>query len=530
MTARVHHWFSPVLFASAAGTKRAPALAPVPAPSGPSNFDAWARQVPGNGSSGRHRIFSSIDRKWVHGSYVLVDVLLISFNCLVAFYFRFASLPVWHVLRGKSIALGADTPLKPYVGFWMLYTVLIVLLCQTQDLYRTRRGRGELQESWAVVRAVTAATLFLSAIIFCSNVKVVSREVVGVSAFLNVAMLVLWRLAKRQFVTRQVEQGIGARNALIIGSGEVGKGLATYLEENKQLGYKVVGFLDVEKNGNARVLGKIEDLARIARARFVDEVFVTIPSERELVKSVAAEARRQHLNVKVVPELYDGLARNAPIQQFGEFPVMELHGELIPTLGLFVKSIADVILAAGALLVLSPVILFIALAIKIDSRGSVLYTSRRVGKKGALFNCYKFRTMVLNADGLKPQLRHLNERSNGLLFKMENDPRITRLGKFLRKYSLDELPQFWNVLRGDMSLVGPRPPLPEEFDQYSLEHLRRLDVKPGITGFWQVSARLDPSFENYMALDLEYIEKWRFWLDAKILWQTIPAVLKGQGR
>jgi len=377
---------------------------------------------------------------------------------------------------------------------------------------------------------VTFATFLLSAIIFCSNVKIVSRQVVGVSALLNVTTLVLWRVRKRQFVTRRVEQGIGARNALIVGSGEVAKGLAVYLEQNKQLGYKVIGFLDNEQNGNNRILGKIEDLARIARAQFVDEVFVTIPSERELVKSVAAEARRQHLNVKVVPELYDGLAYNAPIQQFGDFPVMELHWESIPTVGLFVKRITDAVLSAIALGVLSPLLLALALAIKLDSRGSVLYRSKRVGRKGKTFTCYKFRTMVLNADDLKAQLHHLNERSNGLLFKMENDPRITRLGKSLRKYSLDELPQFWNVLRGDMSLVGPRPPLPAEFNQYSLEHLRRLDVKPGITGFWQVTGRLDPSFENYMALDLEYIEKWGFWLDTKILWKTIPAVLKGQER
>jgi len=137
---------------------------------------------------------------------------------------------------------------------------------------------------------------------------------------------------------------------------------------------------------------------------------------------------------------------------------------------------------------------------------------------------------VMNAEELKERLNHLNERSNGLLFKIAHDPRITRLGKFLRKYSLDELPQLWNVLKGEMSLVGPRPPLPSEFDHYSLEHLRRLDVKPGITGLWQVLARCDPSFENYMAMDLKYIESWGLWTDAKILWRTIPAVMKGQGQ
>lgn len=528
MTFRSQFFINPLLFAGSAGAKRA--SAPAPSPAGTPNGNGWARQVPGNGSADHHRLFSSIDRKWVHASYVLLDIFLISFNCLFVFYLRYAALPVWQVMRAQQLKLNVNFPLKPYVGFWFICVILNVLLCQSQDLYRTRRGRSAAQESWAVARAVTVATFLLSAIIFSSNVKIVSREVVGVSAFLNVIALVLWRVQKRRFVTRRVEQGIGALNALIVGSGEVAKGLADYLEQNKQLGYKVVGFLDGEQNRNNRILGKIEDLSRIARAQFVDDVFVTIPSERELVKSVAAEARRQHLNVKVIPELYDGLARNVPIQQFGEFPVMELHWESIPTVGLFVKRITDAVLSAIALGVLSPLLLALALAIKLDSRGSVLYRSKRVGRKGKTFTCYKFRTMVLNADDLKAQLHHLNERSNGLLFKMENDPRVTRLGKFLRKYSLDELPQFWNVLRGDMSLVGPRPPLPAEFDQYSLEHLRRLDVKPGITGFWQVTGRLDPSFENYMALDLEYIEKWGFWLDTKILCKTIPAVLKGQGR
>src|SRR6266853_1707283 len=261
MTGRLQIWINPMSFASAAGAKSAPA--PIPSPKVPSDGNEWARQVPGNGSAGHRRIFSSIDRKWVHACYVLLDIFLISLNCLVAFYLRFATFPIWHAVRSKQLGLGVDFPLKPYLGFCLIYAVLIVLLCQSQDLYRTRRGRSALQESWSVVRAVTFATFLLSAIIFCSNVKTVSRQVVGVSALLNVTTLVLWRVRKRQFVTRRVEQGIGARNALIVGSNEVAKGLAVYLEQNKQLGYKVIGFLDNEQNGNNRILGKIEDLARI---------------------------------------------------------------------------------------------------------------------------------------------------------------------------------------------------------------------------------------------------------------------------
>jgi lipopolysaccharide/colanic/teichoic acid biosynthesis glycosyltransferase len=167
--------------------------------------------------------------------------------------------------------------------------------------------------------------------------------------------------------------------------------------------------------------------------------------------------------------------------------------------------------------------------VKFSSPGPILYRSTRVGKKGRDFICYKFRTMVANAEQLRDSLHHLNERED-ILFKITNDPRITPIGRFLRKYSIDELPQFLNVLRGDMSLVGPRPPVPSEYRQYALEHLRRLDVVPGITGLWQVAARTDPSFHSYIALDLQYVDNWTVWLDCKILVRTIAVVFAGTGQ
>ncbi len=527
MTSRLQLFINPVLFANAAGVKRAPV--PASGSAGPTQSGGWARQVPGNGSAGKRRLFAAMDRRWVHLGYVLIDVILISLNGLLAFYVRFVPFSPWYVLRTGGLGLSADFPLRLYVGLLVLYAILILLLCQSQDLYRTRRGRSAAQESWAVVRAVTVATFFLAAFIFCSNVKVVSRGVVGFSALLNVAALVMWRIGKRQFVTRRVAQGIGARNALIVGAGQVGQQLAEYLEQNKQLGYRVAGFLDGNHSSDPRMLGRIEDLPRVARAQFVDEIFVTIPSERDVVKSVAAEGRRQRLNVKVIPELYDGLGWNAAIQHIGEFPVMELHWEPIPTLGLFAKRLVDIVISAASLIVLSPLLFVLGIAIKLDSHGPVFYRSKRIGRKGAPFTCYKFRTMVSNAEEMKEQLRPMNER-NGPFFKIENDPRITRIGRWLRKYSLDEFPQLWNVLRGEMSLVGPRPHPLDDYERYTLEHLRRLDVRPGITGLWQVTARRDPSFDTNMALDLEYIEKWSPWLDAKILLKTVPEVLRAAGR
>jgi len=198
-------------------------------------------------------------------------------------------------------------------------------------------------------------------------------------------------------------------------------------------------------------------------------------------------------------------------------------------LGLFLKRSMDVVLSMIVLVLFCPLMLVIAIAIKLESPGRAIYRSRRVGKCGRKFDCYKFRTMVAGSDRLKENLRRLNQR-RGPFFKIADDPRLTRLGGFLRKYSLDELPQLWNVLRGDMSLVGPRPHPVEDCAQYSSEHCRRLGVKPGVTGLWQVLARANPSFETCMMLDLEYIEKWSLLLDCRILVKTIPAVMAGEGQ
>jgi lipopolysaccharide/colanic/teichoic acid biosynthesis glycosyltransferase len=188
----------------------------------------------------------------------------------------------------------------------------------------------------------------------------------------------------------------------------------------------------------------------------------------------------------------------------------------------------DLLLSSIALFLLWPLLLAIALAVKLESSGPVIYASLRAGKKGQKFVCYKFRTMVNGADGLKDSLRHFNERRDPF-FKIADDPRVTRLGHFLRKYSLDELPQFWNVLKGDMSLVGPRPHPVDDYARYRSEDHRRLEVKPGITGLWQVIARTNPSFETCMELDLEYMQHWSLFLDFKLLVRTIPAVLAGEG-
>ena len=418
---------------------------------------------------------------------------------------------------------------QAYAGFFLLYAALVVLGFANQNLYRTPRDRSVLDESLMVARAVGLATALLVLFIFTTGNKDISRLVVVSAGALNVLTLSGWRFFKRRLVLRRSAEGIGVSRVLIVGAGRMGKALAKWFEDHRHLGYLVCGFLDSKPSTDPQVLGTISDLRRVVLTQFVDELFLTLPSDRELVKEIVLKARELRLGLKLLPDLYDGLGWRAPLHMIGGFPVMDLQWHPIPALGLAVKRAVDILIAGAALVLTTPFLILLGILIGLDSPGPALYIAERVGRKGRRFQCYKLRTMIVNADLRKDELRAQNKR-DGPFFKLDDDPRVTRLGRFLRGSSLDELPQLWNVLRGDMSLVGPRPHPVDDYERYSIEHLRRLDVSPGLTGLWQVTARTDPSFETNMALDLEYIENWSLGLDLKILFKTVPAVLRAEGR
>jgi exopolysaccharide biosynthesis polyprenyl glycosylphosphotransferase len=430
---------------------------------------------------------------------------------------------------GTGHQLFAGPSRQPYIGVFLLYSALVVLGCASQDLYRTPRDRSVLDESLMVAKAVGLATALLVLFIFVSGYKDASRVVVVSAGVLNVVALSAWRYLKRRFILRRTAAGIGVSRVLIVGGGRLALALDDWLRKNPHLGYSVCGFIDENPSSDSRVLGTPEDLRHLALTQFVDELFITLPSDRALVKAMLLEARQLRLGLKIVPDLYDGLGWHAPLHKLGGFPVMDLHWQPIPALGLAIKRTLDILISSLILIAIVPFVALLAILIRIDSVGPLLYVADRVGLKGRTFRCYKLRTMVADADLRKERLRNENER-DGPFFKMENDPRITRVGRWLRKTSFDELPQLWNVLRGDMSLVGPRPHPLDDYERYAIEHLRRLDVSPGLTGLWQVTARSDPSFETNMALDLEYIENWSLGLDLAILFRTIPAVFRAEGR
>jgi exopolysaccharide biosynthesis polyprenyl glycosylphosphotransferase len=456
-----------------------------------------------------------------------IDALLVCLAGLAAYRFRFPNTMFTYIGNIQSDgSLGAG---GVYFGFLTLYVALLVLVAHYEDLYEFHIPGSFFKEGFLVWWSVTIATLLLTAFIYLSGIKTISRQVVVLTAVFSAFALTVWRAFRDYWRNKQLGRGIGLQHVLIVGAGKVGQLLASYLEQNPCWGYQVKGFLDSNHVDDPRVLGDITEFEQVARREFIDEIFITIPSEREVVKRTVLEAYRLGICAKVISELYDGLGWQKPVESLGEFPVRVLHREPIPRLGLLLKRSTDVIASAIGLILLSPVFALVALAIKLDSSGPILYRAKRVGRKGRKFCCYKFRTMVKDADEMKDELRHLNERM-GPFFKICDDPRITHMGKFLRKYSVDELPQLWNVLCGDMSLVGPRPHPPDDYAQYSLEHRRRLDVTPGLTCLWQVMAREDPSFEKVLALDSHYIENWSFLLDLHILLKTIPVVLKGTGQ
>jgi exopolysaccharide biosynthesis polyprenyl glycosylphosphotransferase len=277
-----------------------------------------------------------------------------------------------------------------------------------------------------------------------------------------------------------------------------------------------------------KTLGRMQDLEQVAQTKFLDEILVCLPNEPMAARRAVFVARRLGVDLKVVLEVHGCVLGNDAIEMVGDIPLLTLQEQDNSELGMLAKRAFDVVGAAGLLLLLAPVLALIGAWIKLDSPGPALYCAPRIGRRGRPFLCYKFRTMRIGADEQKHGLRIQNERT-GPFFKLSTDPRVTVLGKSLRRYSLDELPQLWNIVRGDMSLVGPRPHPLDDYARYAPEHLGRLSVTPGLTGLWQVTARSDPSFERNMALDREYIEKQSLWMDVWILFRTVREVALGSG-
>jgi exopolysaccharide biosynthesis polyprenyl glycosylphosphotransferase len=379
-----------------------------------------------------------------------------------------------------------------------------------------------------IMKATFISFMIAIGIIFLMKTSLIYSRVVLVGYALSIIFISMIVAVLKNFVILLLANtNRFTRNILIVGAGKVGEEVESSFSKFKTFGYKVIGFLDDNKVGS-KVLGRINELEQIIESNRVDEIYITIPSERHLINKLLSTVRKYDVDIKVIPELYDFVSSSIKMQQSAALPYMEIVKTPLKGLNLFFKRSADIILSTIGLIIVAPIMLIIILLIKLDSPGPVFFKQKRIGKNGVPFNMYKFRSMVTDAESLLKQLQQQNE-ADGPVFKIKNDPRVTKIGRILRKYSLDELPQLLNVLLGTMSLIGPRPPLPKEVEKYDNYQWRRLNITPGITGLWQVSGRSDLNFEEWVKLDIYYIENWSISMDVKILLRTIPVVIMGKG-
>jgi len=469
----------------------------------------------------------------------LVSSLIMMLNDGIAILLAFGSALVLRtILFDKATRFSGlfhdltSTPLGlKYLAWFILAYVLVARRYGLYSPIPLATGAHELR---LTVQACLNAGLLLCGALYLTNSFSISRALVILLILATIVTLsirrAVWRLARY----RQYERGLETRNVVILGTNHLSYALGQHIAKDYRLGYRLRGFLrspgypsgsEVPEN---LILGGTDRIRQLTRLHFIDEVVIAEPCAMEDAIRLVEEARELDVDIRSISGYYGELTANTPIEYLGVFPVVSLHRRDPRTVALILKRIVDIALSLLALTAVFPLMMAIAILIRLDSPGPIFFVSERIGKRGRVFPCFKFRTMVKDAEKLKKNLAAMNER-DGILFKVSNDPRVTRVGRILRKYSLDELPQFFNVLRGEMSIVGPRPPIASEVEKYDLEHFRRLEVLPGLTGLWQVQARQDSSFAKYIALDTAYVENWSFWLDLKILVRTAEVVVRGTG-
>lgn len=460
---------------------------------------------------------------------VVTDVILINAAFAVAYWLRYDQ--QWFRALDPSTYYSFDA----YVPFALVMTVLLIFAYRLDGAYDIRRGSSLLEEAYRITTGTATAIVIMVAFSFFARPNLNSRLIFVYAAILIPVFLVISRIIFRTYLASLRRRGIGVDRIVIVGAGEVGRMVMRNVAAQPELGYQILGFLDDNPDrgttdiGRFRALGPIDQLPHVLQTLPVDEVIIALPwqAHQKIVK-VVGETQSAGVRPRLVPDVFALTLGQVQLDQLNGVPLIGMQPVAITGFNQTIKRLVDVSAALFILFITTPVWFIVPIAIKLDSPGPVFFNQVRIGRKGEPFVVHKFRSMVVDAEAQKSQLLALNE-ADGPMFKMRNDPRMTRAGRVLRRISLDELPQIWNVLKGDMSLVGPRPALPEEVAQYEEWHKRRLDASPGMTGLWQVSGRSTLGFDEMVLLDTFYCENWSFGLDLKILLKTIPRVLLGAG-
>jgi Undecaprenyl-phosphate glucose phosphotransferase len=453
--------------------------------------------------------------------YVASDALLGLSAFIIAYTIRFHT--------GLIPITKGIPPLRQYINLLPFIAVVVPLGFHLQNLYRLRRGRSWVDDFFAVFVGSILAVVF--GVVVTTYVQIyvapndrgayeVSQLVWGIFLVLNIALTFSLRQLMREVFERRWRSGVGLRRILIAGSGELGRLVADKIIEHRELGYQIVGFVD-DKPGDhlgyrgLPLLGTIDEMTEIAAREQIDHLYVALPPEQHLKTIDLLEASsRECVDVKVVPDLLQVIALKARLWDLDGVPVIDVNDIPLQGFNSIVKRVIDIVMSGLMLIVLAIPLAIIALLVRITSKGPALFRQERMGLDGRAFSIVKFRSMVDDA-----------ERQSGPVWARENDDRVTPLGRFLRRSNLDELPQLWNVLRGDMSIVGPRPERPhfvEQFKHRIPQYMLRHKVKAGMTGWAQVNGwRGNTALDKRIEYDLYYIENWSVRLDLKIIWLTI---------
>jgi exopolysaccharide biosynthesis polyprenyl glycosylphosphotransferase len=460
---------------------------------------------------------------------IAIDAVLVNLGFALAYWTRYQLQWPWPVAAENRIPYGTYVPMEA------ILTILLLIVYGMQQLYTPQRGRSWIDESFALLNGTATGVMLMIVLTYFLPDLSYSRGLLPLAAMTMLVLLVVSRVAKSVIMSRMRRKGIGIKHVLIVGAGEVGRTVMRTVVARPELGYRLVGFVDDDPNkgqtdlGRIKALGSLDNLPTVISVLTIDMVIVTLPwmYQRKILR-IVRQCERHSVQVYIVPDLLQITINQVGIETLGEVPMIGLREEAISQEWRVVKRIIDILGASAALIAGAPFALLVALLIKLDSQGPVIFRQIRLGEREKPFSCYKFRTMRQNAEDEKAALiKETN--SDKRLFKMKDDPRITPLGRLLRKYRIDEYPQFFNVLRGDMSIVGPRPPVPSEVEHYLEWHRHKLDVPAGITGLAQVSGGSDLSFDEWALLDTWYAENWTFLLDLKIMLKTIGVILIGRG-
>jgi exopolysaccharide biosynthesis polyprenyl glycosylphosphotransferase len=464
----------------------------------------------------------------------VLDLVMINAAFLAAFYFRY------EILRGVALTTGfIDEPLYKFFPLEVVVTVGIFAVFCLKGLYRLRSTGTWFKQFWTIAGSTTGAFavfsvyeyLFKETDLFLSQ----TRAIVGFTWIAIIIAVSLTRAIVSFGLSGLYKRGVGLTNLLVVGSGRLGKLMMQQITASPYLGYHVVGFihdLDGPPNdfGRFKVLGTMRDLDHVIRGQHVSEVIIALPSHQhqQILRAVRV-CERAGADFKLVPDLYELSLSRIDVDAVEGIPLIGLKRSLTSSWQYRVKRGIDIAGSIVVLLITAPIWLLTALAIKLDSPGPVFFKQARLGYRGQPFDMIKFRSMRINADQMLDSLRDQIPENERIKFKLRNDPRRTRVGRLIRRMSIDELPQIINVLRGEMSLVGPRPPVPTEVESYEDWEKARLEMPPGITGLWQVRGRSEIVFDEMVLMDLYYIENWSLRLDLQILLSTIPAVVKSHG-